>query len=347
MNVCRIDDCDNPARARGLCSKHYQAAWKRDDLPEIERGIRHVCPPDHRHDRSTTCYRQHGCRCDRCRERRSADDRLRTRQKAYGTYDPGWMDAEQVRAHVLALGEAGIGRRRLAELAGVAPSAVGALRTGRRGLPVRRVSRAVGEAILAVPVLAEPAGGAAVTALGTHRRLQALIARGWSESRLSRELGLSANNMRAWFSRDRVTRARADAVAVLYERLWDKAPPMATPAQRAAATRSMNFARRNGWVPPLAWDDIDLDDAPAAPCSPTKGDGIVDDVAVLLAVSGERPDLTPAERRETVVRLHRMRWSDPRIADTLGCDKRTVLRIRQELGLGAHHQDDLEDRFSA
>jgi hypothetical protein len=60
-----------------------------------------------------------------------------------------------------------------------------------------------------------------------------------------------------------------------------------------------------------------------------------DDVAVDLAVSGQRVELTPAERREALRRLHAARLSDPQIAERLGLHVRTVLRLRSELGLPA------------
>jgi WhiB family redox-sensing transcriptional regulator len=60
-----------------------------------------------------------------------------------------------------------------------------------------------------------------------------------------------------------------------------------------------------------------------------------DDVAIDLAVAGERVDLTPAERREALRRLHAARLSDPQIAERLGLHVRTVLRLRSELGLPA------------
>ena len=46
-------------------------------------------------------------------------------------------------------------------------------------------------------------------------------------------------------------------------------------------------------------------------------------------------DLTPREREAEVIRLHGFGWSDPAIALELGCTDRTVLRIRQRLGLRA------------
>ena len=36
---------------------------------------RYQCPESHRHDASTHCYQNHGCRCDPCRARTSAQKR--------------------------------------------------------------------------------------------------------------------------------------------------------------------------------------------------------------------------------------------------------------------------------
>jgi hypothetical protein len=62
---------------------------------------------------------------------------------------------------------------------------------------------------------------------------------------------------------------------------------------------------------------------------------------------GERVRLTPAERREAVTRLHRLRWSDGRIAEALHCADRTVLRIREELHLEAFDQTTLQRKGAA
>lgn len=62
----------------------------------------------------------------------------------------------------------------------------------------------------------------------------------------------------------------------------------------------------------------------------------VDEIAVERAVSGERPGrLTTGEREEIVRRLHRMRWSDGRIAGALDIGATGVQAIRARLGLPA------------
>jgi hypothetical protein len=43
----------------------------------------------------------------------------------------------------------------------------------------------------------------------------------------------------------------------VYERLSMTLPPETTTAEKCDATRSRGIARRNGWLPPLAWNNID------------------------------------------------------------------------------------------
>ena len=76
------------------------------------------------------------------------------RRARYG-YQCSFVDAAPVRQHVAALGAAGIGLRRLAQLSGVSRSALTCLVNGRseRGSgPNKRVSAATAQAILAIEV---------------------------------------------------------------------------------------------------------------------------------------------------------------------------------------------------
>lgn len=172
---------------------------------------------------------------------------------------------------------------------------------------------------------------ALVDGRGTRRRLQALVARGWSMSRLAALLGMRATNLPDVLARDRVRASTARAVAELYKRLWATNPPQSTPMQRSSVRRAKAYASSRGWVPPLAWDDIDTDEAPPA-VAPDAGD-IVDDAVVTLAIAGYKPRMTPPERAAVVRILHRERWGDRRIANWIGCAAETVLRTRQAAGL--------------
>ncbi|MEK6311934.1 MAG: hypothetical protein V4755_14635, partial [Curtobacterium sp.] len=70
-------------------------------------------------------------------------------------------------------------------------------------------------------------------------------------------------NLRRLLGARLVTAATASRVDVLYERLWRG--PGADRCASAAAQRARRFAASHGWAPPMAWDDIDHDAAPASP----------------------------------------------------------------------------------
>lgn len=140
-----------------------------------------------------------------------------------------------------------------------------------------------------------------IPALGTARRLQALAWLGWTWKQLERELGSDEMMVRRWALRTNpgqfVFPDTARRVAELYERLCMTPAPRDTVAQRNAYARAHNRALRNGWMPPLAWDDIDNDPTP-----PTveKAPDELDHAVVQRILSGERIPSTPAEKAEAV-----------------------------------------------
>jgi hypothetical protein len=135
-----------------------------------------------------------------------------------------------------------------------------------------------------------------------------------------------------------VTPWMRDKIAAVYETLSMRVPENSRPVAQVRAS-----ARRNGYVPPLAWNDIDLDEAPVE--TATTDD--IDEVAVTLACQGIKVTLTPQERREAVRRLHAERYTDPLIAETIGCGTKTALLIRQELGLKTWPYSELVKRGAA
>lgn len=187
-----------------------------------------------------------------------------------------------------------------------------------------------------------------ISAVGTHRRIQALQYAGWSLQRQARILGVSMQSIQSILQRPRILPATAAHFARVYSILWDQTPPMGTPGERSATSRSRINARRRGFAPALAWDDDTIDDPAAKPEGIATGTealrvGDVDDIAVQLAVAGERVRLTPAERRIVVRILHARIWSDSRIANYADCDIRTVTRIRDQLGLPGWSMRELEE----
>ena len=179
------------------------------------------------------------------------------------------MPADPARAHVRALAEAGIGWKRAAELAGISTGAMSKLLYGGPGNrpPTQRVRPETAAAILAVKPEQEALAPAALTdATGTHRRVQALAAAGWSQSKIGQRLGMSPANFATMMRRQQVTAATAAAARAVYDELWKQPPPETGHREKIAAARARNHARAAGWAPPLAWDDdvIDLPDGKPA-----------------------------------------------------------------------------------
>ncbi len=352
-----MEGCEDRTVGRRLCSKHYQAAWKAEALgahplePTRPRlRDRKVCPPEHKHAASTTCYIQHQCHCDPCMDHHAELERRRAKLKAYGRFDTGLVDVGPVREHMLVLAEFGIGYKRIAQLAGIGITPVRNILWGRQepgpryGEMQQRVKRETADAILRVrPTVEHLAGGALVPSRGVQRRIQALVVRGWSMSKIARRVGMSPANFSHLLDRDQVQASTYRAVCEVYEELWDQDPPEETHRDKIAASRSRSYGKRRRWAPPLAWDDIDNDPHPPeiSEEEAVAWRDLVDHAAVELALTGARVHLSSASRREAVQRLHARRWSHGRIAEQLGCAADTVQRISAELGLTAWTKEEI------
>lgn len=133
-----------------------------------------------------------------------------------------------------------------------------------------------------------PAG--MTSALGACRRVRALVALGWSLTEQARRLGVHLQRVQLLSSgrQNLITEATAHAVDALFEQLC---------AVPGGSVRARNDARRKGWLPPLAWDDIDNPhDEPCRVGDSDDGpDEHVDEVAVERVLAGERIDLTDVE----------------------------------------------------
>lgn len=223
----------------------------------------------------TTSARPHGnakyhlekCRCFTCCLAASEYDQNRRRAIAYGRWQP-FVDAEPVRAHVRALSDFGIGWMRLARLAGVPRGSVSKLIYGdpQRGIGPTKGMRAKNAlAILAVqPTLENLGAGTRIDGTGTRRRLQALVAAGWTQSELARRIGMNSGNFAKTIKSRHVSVATARAANALYEQLWRTDPTEhGVPEHRAAAARRIAVTR--GWAPVGAWDDDQIDDPDAWP----------------------------------------------------------------------------------
>jgi hypothetical protein len=132
-----------------------------------------------------------------------------------------------------------------------------------------------------------------MSARGAQRRIQALISRGWSRGRLAVVLRVPEETLTALLHAQGITQRAHQAVDAAYARLWNVAPPQHTVAEQAECATAAAEAHAHGWMPPMAWDDIDND--PSPPLTLVEND-YIDEVAVERALTGERIPLTIAER---------------------------------------------------
>ncbi len=232
-------------------------------------------------------YAKGGCECPECQvayRRRRKADALR-----FATSGPSLVDAAAVREHVQGLLDAGATVARVAASAGVDRTCVRRLVGLQRGHGAsRKLQPATAVALLGVS--REDFDdldlvGDRVSAAGTLRRLQALRALGWPETVLAQRLGVKRLRLgQGGWVRRRVARAVRE--------LYDELSMTPGPSQRTRAR-----AVRAGLVPPLAWDDDELDDPGAVPVATEPAldvaglglAGVFEDYEWLLEV-GENPD---------------------------------------------------------
>jgi len=304
--------------------------------PPEARECPHSGKP-HRHG-TRAAYVADRCRCEPCRAANSRDEHERRRAIAYGRWRP-YVDAGPARAHLEQLRARGIGLNQIARLAGVAPSTLTRLaaRTSGNGASTTGLIRAEpARRILAVPIPVDAnthAPGSLVDATGSRRRLQALVAIGWTQADLARHLQRRPSNLRQTLHSQLVTAATAADVRDLYDRLWNHPPDQSTPRGRRNSHAAREQARRNGWLAPLAWDDIDLDREPAAESPQHRTPDDVDDLDIDILIdrltTGTAVTLSSAERDVVVARLTDQGHSLHQIAALLGVAPRTVSRRRR------------------
>lgn len=151
---------------------------------------------------------------------------------------------------------------------------------------------------------------------------------------LATRLARSSASLRRSMQSASVTAQTAQHVNDLYEQLWNLRPPQSTDDQRAAADAARAFAAERGWLPPLAWDDIDTDPDPQHHTEHAETDDDLDEIAIERALAGDgvRLDhLTPAEQKEVVRRLTERGKSIRDIAQQLATTKRTISRRRASI----------------
>jgi hypothetical protein len=179
-----------------------------------------------------------------------------------------------------------------------------------------------------------------VSALGAHRRVQALVAIGYPLDDLAAQADVPGTVLRNWMRLQQLPAGVDRLLRALYTRLYLTIGP---------SEEARLAARRAGWAPPLAWDwDADtgyeaVDDPAARPQGlrgrnrPPKRTEL-DWVAIERARNSEpvgRP-LTAAERRHLVRQLaHHDHATDELIAQLTGMQIASVARIRATHGIAS------------
>ncbi|MCU1620673.1 MAG: hypothetical protein JWR28_251 [Modestobacter sp.] len=320
---------------RHSCAKHRLAverAARRADRARtrMARECAHSGAP-HVHG-TRAAYVKDRCRCTECTAANTAASRTANRERTYGRWQP-FIDAGPVHDHLALLRASGIGVERIAALAGMSVSHIRELAApDRRDSPVtRRIRPSTATRILSISVdHAERAPHSLVDATGARRRLEALIAIGWSPELLATELARRPSSLRRSMTSPSVTARTARDVAALYEELSGASPPRNTVEQRGAADGARAHAAANGWRPPLAWDDIDTAPVPQSAAANSAPDDL-DEIAIERALAGDGvvyDQLTPAEQHTVVTLLSARGRSIRDIAAQLRTTKRTVSRRR-------------------
>jgi len=272
------------------------------------------------------------CRCADCTRANTDTELGRRRAWLYGRADE-YVDATAARAHFLQLREASIGLRRVSEVVGISRSHLSDLvRLNDDGTPaVTHVRASTERRILSMrpdPVFWSQ--GRRVDAVGTHRRIQALVAVGHPLPVIAKRMQMKPGQVLRLLAQTEVLARTAWEVADLYATLWDVKPATRTESERIESEQARSLARARQWLPPLAWDDIDTDPAPVVlALTPAPDD--VDEIAVERALVGDGvrlAHLTLAEQHEVVRRLTGLGMSVRDIAELLDTTPRTVSRRR-------------------
>ena len=178
---------------------------------------------------------------------------------------------------------------------------------------------------------------------GARRRIQALMCLGWSQVQIATHAGTTQTVISAHLYNRWITRNGHDRIATVYELLSARIPATDTTSQRMSVHRTRALARRNGWAPPLAWDDIDdPDEQPTGHLVCTTA-GCARAAQPDGRCSGHQrrphapPPISPQDRADLVARIHELAeagLTDPEIGRRVGKSADAVFKIRHRNALG-------------
>jgi hypothetical protein len=185
--------------------------------------------------------------------------RWRTRQIAYGRWQP-LVDAEPARTHVKkVMAATGIGWRRYADIVGIPRTTMTYLLYGSHGHKARRITPGNERKLLSLQ--ADSALGVTIPAIGTHRRIQALAVEGWPQIHLAPVIGTHRAYVSQMLQNDRITATLAEAVNDAYERLRG-VDPVSAGVSPHGVRLAQRMAAKNKWLDRTYWDDVERIDDP-------------------------------------------------------------------------------------
>lgn len=186
-----------------------------------------------------------GCRCEPCTEENRVYAReldRHHRRVAYGIEQPRperVIDATEARDHLRWLASVGVGSRVVARRAGLTRTTVREIATGERSKCLPETT----EKILAVGKY-DRSSGARVDAADTWRKIDELLARGWTRTAIAQRI-VSPNARALQIGRDGVRASTAEKVSALYAEVM--APVFArrlAEAERQAHYRELERAKK-------------------------------------------------------------------------------------------------------
>lgn len=274
------------------------------------------------------CAREHGtyamakrggCKCGECRQAANRYSRRNSKERAAGRSP--LVDATPVRAYVEHLVRAGMTPRMIEDASNVHRTAIRVLLgtfPGRN--QSKRVQRETARRLMSVkPIVGVAIQTAMVDGTGTRRRLQGLLAFGYTAGDLSQRLGAKSRTLQIART-EYVLADTARKVATLYAELENTPGP---------SSRAATYYQHIGYLTPAWWDPDTIDNPRAIPAGtrfyvdrtprqrqqhapPQSNPTLIDDVT--------------APRPARVALLHSHGYDPVEIADMIGVKVRYVRR---------------------
>jgi lambda repressor-like predicted transcriptional regulator len=243
------------------------------------------------HRRAGTDY------CEPCKRAHALETKRWKYERAHGLRRV--VPADKVRDHVDKLRAAGMSRGSIAHAAGISRTTLdGVYRNPGKGMHIttaRKIMAVKGPIWLPVGRNDETF----VPRLGSVRRIQALLAIGWTHQAMKAHSGITTavtlNQKGEWIT----VRTHA-AIAAMFDELSMKPGP-------SELSRRRNT--RRGYAPPLAWDEGTIDDPKAKPHGAEFGSTLKSRVDI-------------AE----IIELREQGYTLPQIAERVGVCRETVIR---------------------